>query len=161
MSEEAHADHGHHIVPDKLLNKTFGVLFGLMLLTIGAARIPFEFADAMPGLKPMIHQYYVPLWWLTNGIALGIAVWKSYFVIQNFMGVRFASHLVKLYVVAGFLGFAMLFIMFFDYKGREWEPVKGWEPSNSTAFPREALSKGEAGRPGPEYPGKHEGAEGH
>ena len=150
---EGHTDHAHHVISNKVLNSTFGLLLVLMVLTIAFARIPFEGVKYFPGFKDMIMQYQ-GLWWLTNGIALGIAIGKTVFVIQNFMGVKYSSNLVKLYALCGFFGFGLMFIMFFDYVGRAWEPVKGWEKVPSSAFPREKET--EAGMPYKVYPGTEE-----
>lgn len=157
---ESHADHAHHIISDKVLYKTFGILLFLMVLTIVAARLPFEGAQYLGGFKDLLMKFQ-SAWWLTNIIALGIAVVKTYYVIQNFMGVRYASKLVKVYAVFGFIGFSLLYIMMFDYVGRAWEPVKGWENVNSTSLQRDIDN--EAGTPIKQYPGEeapeHHGAE--
>lgn len=132
---ENHSDHGHHIVSNKVLNFTFFQLFVAMLATIAAARLPYEGVQYFPGFKDFIMQFQ-SMWWLTNLIAMGIAVFKAVQVIRYFMGVQYASQLSKLYCVGGFVGFTLLFIMFWDYVGRPWEPVRGWERVPSTAFPR-------------------------
>lgn len=72
-------------------------------------------------------------------IALGIAIFKAVQVIKYFMGVKYASNLAKLYCVGGFFGFSMLFILFWDYVGRPYEPVQGWERMPETAFPRDRI----------------------
>ncbi len=149
-------DHGHHVISNRVLNTTFIMLLILMVLTIAFARLPFEGVKYFPGFESMIHQYQ-GLWILTNAIALGIATIKLVLVITNFMGVKFQTKLVKLYAICGFVGFSLLFIMFFDYYGREWEPVKGWEKVPSTALPRQRDN--EAGMPLKEYPGTEEGKE--
>lgn len=151
---EAHAEHGHHVISDKVLLKTFGLLLILMVATIGAARLPFEGAQMFPGFKDIIMKYQAA-WYLTNFVALGIAVWKTVLVISNFMGVKFASNLVKIYAVLGFVGFSLLYIMMFDYASRSWEPVRGWEKVNSTALQRDMDN--DAGAPLKQYPGKEEG----
>lgn len=153
---EQHAEHthGHHVVSNKVLNRTFFQLFLAMVLTIAAARIPFEGAQMFPGFKDQIHQFQAA-WAITNFIALGIAVFKAVQVIRYFMGVQYASQLSKLYCVGGFVGFTLLFILFFDYVGRPWEPVRGWEKVPSTSFPREFTNDG--GVPYPKYPGNEHG----
>ena len=150
---EAHAEHAHHVISDKVLFKTFGILLFLMVLTIAMARLPFEGAQYLGGFKDLLMKYQ-GAWALTNIIALGIAVVKTYYVIQNFMGVRYASKLIKVYAVFGFIGFSLLYIMMFDYIGRAWEPVKGWEKVNSTSLQRDINN--EAGGPLKEYPGSEE-----
>ena len=150
---EAHAEHGHHVISDRVLLTTFGALFILMVLTIAAARLPFEGVQMFPGLKGYIHVFQ-GAWWATNAIAIGIAVAKTYMVIQNFMGVKYTTNLVKLWAICGFVGFGLMFIMFFDYAGRAWEPVRGWEKVPSTAFPRDRGT--DAGVPYKLYPGTEE-----
>ena len=140
-THEEHGHHGHHVVSNSVLNKTFIQLFAAMVLTIFAARIPFEVADAFPGMKDMINQYQ-SMWGLTNLIALGIAVFKAVQVIRFFMGAQYAGKVSKVFAVGGFVGFSLLFILFWDYIGRPWEPVRGWERVPSTAMPRDFKSDG-------------------
>ena len=61
-------------------------------------------------------------------VAITIAVIKMALVIWIFMGVRQASHLTRLFVVAGFFWFAILIVMTGqDYISRGWLPVgKMW-----------------------------------
>lgn len=153
---ESHQGHAHHVISDKVLLKTFGILLLFMVLTIAFARLPLDGPKMFPGFADMLIKYQ-SAWIVTNIIALGIAIVKTYFVIQNFMGVRFASKLVKVFAILGFVGFSMLYIMMFDYVGRAWEPVKGWEKVNSTALQRDIDN--EAGMPIKQYPGKEEGHE--
>ena len=152
MSEahaEAHSGHAHHVVSDAVLKKTFGILTAMMLLTIFAARAPIDGPKWVPSMAPLFEQWS-GLWALTNAVALGIAAFKAIWVLRFFMGAQYASNLVKLYVVGGFLGFSLLFIMFFDYVGRAFEPVRGWEEVPTTAFPR--TDKDDAGVPFKEFP---------
>ena len=147
---EAHAEHGHHVISDKVLIQTFVLLLILMIATIFFARLPLDGPKYFPGLEPQLRGFQ-NLWPLTNAIAVGIAIWKTFYVIQNFMGVKYSTKLVKLWAICGFVGFGLMYIMFFDYAGRAWEPVRGWEKQPSTAFPRDRGS--DAGIPYKEYPG--------
>ncbi|MBS1713138.1 MAG: hypothetical protein JST30_02245 [Armatimonadetes bacterium] len=152
MSEahaEAHAGHAHHVVSEKVLKKTFGILTAMMLLTIFAARAPIDGPRLIPSMAPIFEQWS-GFWALTNAIALGIAVFKAIWVIRFFMGAQYASNLVKLYVVGGFIGFSLLFILFFDYVGRAFEPVRGWERVPSSSFPRTQTD--DAGVPFKQFP---------
>jgi caa(3)-type oxidase subunit IV len=151
---EAHAEHAHHIVSDKVLIKTYTTLFTLMFLTIAAAEIPMYGPKFLPGLAWFFNGW-LAIWPLTNAIAIGIAVAKTWFVIQNFMGVRWASSLVRIWAIAGFVGFGLMFIAFFDYAGRPWEPVRGWENTPSTSFPRDRDT--DAGVPYQKYLGNEGG----
>jgi caa(3)-type oxidase subunit IV len=71
-----------------------------------------------------------------NATAITIAIVKAFLVISNFMAVKFSSKLIKFFAGMGFVGFGLFFIMFVDYATRKYEPVRGWEPSQSTAYPR-------------------------
>ena len=151
---ESHEEHGHHIASNALLNKTFIQLFLAMVLTIAAARAPFEGVQYFPGLADFMHQYQ-NLWWLTNAIALGIAFFKAVQVVRFFMGAQFAGKVSQVFAVGGFIGFTLLFILFWDYVGRPWEPVKGWERVPTTAMPRNPDS--DAGVPFKVYEGNEGG----
>jgi caa(3)-type oxidase subunit IV len=117
------ADHGHHITSQGKLLATFGALFVLMALTIGAAQY-------MP--EP-IHSNTM----LMNLIAITIAVVKATLVVAIFMGVKYTTKLVKLYAIGGFVWFGLMFITMMDYWARPWEPVKGWESYDATGLPRD------------------------
>jgi caa(3)-type oxidase subunit IV len=143
MAHVEHHQHGHHITPISVLTRTFVILVGLMILTIVAAKAPYWFASLEP---------FRGLWVVTNAIALGIATIKAVFVVSEFMGVKYATNLIKVYAIGGFVWFLLLFIMFVDYASRPWEPVKGWENVPSTAFPRN--KDNDAGTPFPQYPGE-------
>ncbi|MGE0001977.1 MAG: hypothetical protein AB7F50_10825 [Fimbriimonadaceae bacterium] len=148
---ESNADHGshaHHVTPISKLAATFGFLLVMMMLTIAAARLPIDMPDTFGWLSP----YF----FVTNAIALGIAIAKAVAVVRIFMGAKYTTKLVKLYAVGGFVWFTLLFIMFFDYGTRKWEEVRGWEPVPSSGLPRNRES--EAGLPYPVYEGSH-GAE--
>lgn len=149
-SHTEHAEHGHHVVSNKVLNQTFGLLTFLMLATIAAARAPIDGPKYFPGMDAFFKQWEYA-WQLTNFIALGIATVKAVQVIRFFMGAQYASKLSKIFAIGGFVGFSLLFILFFDYVGRPWEPVRGWEKVPATAFPRNF--KNDGGIPYKEYPG--------
>ncbi|MBS1724130.1 MAG: hypothetical protein JSS66_14395 [Armatimonadetes bacterium] len=154
---EAHAEehHGHHVTSNRVLNTTFLQLFAAMVITILAARAPIDGPALFPGFKDFFLKWEYA-WGATNAIALGIAAFKAVQVIRFFMGVQYASGLIKLYAVMGFVGFTWLYILFWDYVGRPWEPVRGWETVPGTALPRDPDS--DAGVPYKLYPGKEEGA---
>ena len=154
---ESPSEHGHHVISNKVLNQTFALLVILMLATIVAARAPIDGPKYFPDMAAFFKQWEYA-WIVTNMIALGIAVIKAVKVIQYFMGAKYASSLSKVYAVGGFVGFTLLFILFWDYAGRAWEPVRGWEKVPSTAFPRDFSNDG--GVPYKLYPGgEHHGEE--
>ena len=154
--EESHAEHGPHVISNKVLNQTFALLVILMLATIVAARAPIDGPAIFPGMAEFFKKWEYA-WLVTNSIALGIAVIKAVSVIQYFMGVKYASNLSKVYAVGGFVGFTLLFILFWDYAGRAWEPVRGWEKVPSTALPRDFDNDG--GVPYKQYPGNEKAHE--
>lgn len=119
----AHASSAH-IIPQKVLLRTFILLVVLMVLTVGAARVQY----AVPQLQQM--------WVLNNIIALTIAIVKAYLVVTIFMGVKFTSRLVQVFAIGGFVWFLLLFLMLMDYWSRPTEPVPGWESTPSSALPR-------------------------
>lgn len=71
---------------------------------------------------------YIDMGPLNIVVAITIAVIKMALVIWIFMGVRQASSLTRLFVVAGFLWFAILIVMTGqDYISRGWLPIgKMW-----------------------------------
>lgn len=143
---EQHAHHAHHVTPISKLAWTYGFLVVMMALTVIAARLPLD--------MPETFGWVSPLFWVTNAVALGIAIFKAAAVVQTFMGVKYTTKLVKLFAYGGFVWFLTLFIMFIDYGTRKYEPVRGWESGvPSTAFPRERTS--DAGIPYPVYEGSH------
>lgn len=143
-----HGAHAHHVTPIGKLAATFGFLLFMMALTVVAARLPLDMPDTFGWLSP----YF----FVTNAIALGIAIAKAIAVVRIFMGAKYASKLIKLYAIGGFIWFTQLFIMFFDYGTRNWEEVRGWEKVPSSSLPRNRDS--DAGIPYPVYEGSHAGS---
>src|SRR5687768_14625298 len=97
-------------VPVRTYLIIFAGLMLLMLLTVVAAFIP--------GLG----NFGIV-------IALGIATLKAILVILYFMHVKYASPLVKIFVIAGFVWFFIaLGLTFTDYLTRPWLPQSsGWQ----------------------------------
>lgn len=110
MSEpSAHEHHPeHHIVSPLVYVLIFGSLLTLTGITVAAA--------------------YVDLGFLNLAAALTIAIIKSTLVVLFFMHVKYSSHLVKVFVAAGFLWFAiMIALTLADYMTRGWLPTpRGW-----------------------------------
>lgn len=115
--------HGHQIHPISLYIKTFLALVVLMAMTIIAAQAPYW----MPGTPTSNFLINTAAGsWIMNGVALLIATCKALLVINFFMGVKYASSLVKLWAMTGFVWFSLMFIMFVDYGTRRFEPAPTW-----------------------------------
>jgi caa(3)-type oxidase subunit IV len=110
--------HSHHVVPARYYHINLLVLALLMGLTIAAA-----YWSAPGGVV------------VNNIIAVGIASIKAYLVILIFMGVKWASPLTKVWVLAGFFGFSLMFIVLCDYMTRQFEPANGWVKNGQSAYP--------------------------
>ncbi len=113
-----HHQGAHHIVPPLTYVKTLAALLALMGLTIYFGGIVFG-PQHLFGLT--IDGSY-----LNNGIAMLIAVTKAFLVITIFMGVKYASSLVKLWAMMGFIWLTLIFIILNDYGTRKYEPVPSW-----------------------------------
>jgi len=101
-------DQGHHIVPIKFYVFNLMALIVCMAATIAVSHIDLtSFGN--------------------NIIAMLIAVTKAYLVVTIFMGVKWASKLVKIYTLLGFVWVFFLGIMFCDYGTRHLEIEPGWE----------------------------------
>jgi cytochrome c oxidase subunit 4 len=100
------------IVPQKTYVVVFLALIGLTVLTTGVA--------------------YINLGPFNTVVALAIAFSKMLLVILFFMHVRHSSGLVRITIVAAFLGLALLvaFTMS-DYRTRSWTP----SPDSWTSAP--------------------------
>jgi cytochrome c oxidase subunit IV len=96
-------------VPVRTYLLVFAALMALLVVTIIAAFIPFGNLGVV--------------------IALGIAALKAVLVILYFMHVKYASPLVKVVVISGFVWFfIMLGLTFTDYLTRPWLPQSaGWQ----------------------------------
>lgn len=116
----------HHVQPASFYWKTFALLTILMGLTIGAAQLPHSvpFFGTQAGTFAM------------NFIALGIAFTKATYVILNFMGVKFADGVTKMYVLAGPFTLLLFLIMWVDYFSRPYENVRGFDSKPPLAMPR-------------------------
>jgi len=107
----------HPIVPQKTYVLVFLCLIGLTILTTGVA-----FIDLGP---------------FNTVAALVIAFSKMALVILFFMGIRYSTGLVRIFVVAGFFWFLLLvaFTMT-DYHTRDWTPVpQAWSSAAPPTHP--------------------------
>jgi cytochrome c oxidase subunit 4 len=129
LSANSHGDHASHELPFGTLVGVLILLMVLMGLTIGASYITLPSIGPIPGIV------------INNLVAVGIATVKAALVIWFFMGVKFASSLARIWVIAGFLVLFLMFGILGDYGTRKFEQVNGWEtnvPHNGgeTALPR-------------------------
>jgi cytochrome c oxidase subunit IV len=98
-----------HIVPVKVYAVVFASLLLLTGITVAVARLD--------------------LGALNVAAAISIAILKSTLVILYFMHVRYSSHLVKVFVCAGFLWFVIMIVLTIsDYMTRGWLGTpRGWQ----------------------------------
>ena len=124
-------DHGHHAHPISMYVKTFLALGLFMVLTIAASFV----------IIPSVHLGPITISgnFLNNAVALGIASVKAWIVVMFFMHTKWATNLTKLWAMAGFVWFFLLFMTFGDYATRKYEPVPGWEPIVDGALPRDQV----------------------
>jgi cytochrome c oxidase subunit 4 len=116
----------HHVVPIWMYALNLVALLVLMFLTVFVAQVN------LPGFLFLSGHM------VNNLVALIIATTKAVLVIMIFMGVRWSSSLVKLWVIIGFTWFTLMFLILVDYGTRKYEPTRPWEPVGDTALPREA-----------------------
>jgi caa(3)-type oxidase subunit IV len=135
-AEAHHDDHGgHHIHPTSMYVKTAAILTCLMIATIGAA--VYDIGHFVSSKVPFINGYY-----LNNFIAVAIATIKLYYVVMNFMHVRWASQLGKLWAFTGFFFFFVLGVILIDYGFRHHEETPSWQSGiKESALPRQIGSK--------------------
>ena len=114
---------GHHITPPSTYWKVFGALTILMIATVFVA-----LKVQVPDIGP------IPGVWINNLIAIAIAVLKAYLVIMVFMGVGHGTKLTKLWAIAGFAGFALMFFILADNFTRNNEAAPGWVEEQSSAL---------------------------
>src|SRR5579871_513721 len=95
-------EHTFHVHSPALYIRTLLGLLTLMILTVIFGQIPF-WDIKLGGLL-------IPGTMLNNIVAMAIAVMKALLVISFFMGVKYATKLTKLWAMAGFVGFALMFL---------------------------------------------------
>lgn len=127
---DSHA-HSHPTPKDLILNA--GLLAILMSLTIWVyvADIGHVIAHAVnKGPSADALGSY-----LNNAIAISIALFKGYRVVNVFMGVKYSTPLTKLWAWAGFVWFPLMLIIFGDYTSRHWETPQGWTTNATDTAP--------------------------
>lgn len=107
--------HEHHIVPTGTYIATLVALTVLMLITVGAYYVD------IPAVGPISGTV------MNQTVALVIACTKTALVVFIFMGVKWATHLTKLWAACGFVWFFLLGLVLIDYPMRAFENVSGWE----------------------------------
>jgi cytochrome c oxidase subunit 4 len=117
-----------HVHPPMLYVKTLLGLVALMILTVWASF--WHFPDFSLGFVT-VHGTMI-----NNIIAMAIAIAKALLVLMFFMGLKYATKLTKLWAVAGFVGFALMFLVFGDYSTRKYEPTPRWNNDPGSALQR-------------------------
>lgn len=117
-----------HVHKTSMYVKTVVALIILMALTVILAQVPFP--DVNFGLFTL-HGTMI-----NNLIAMAIATAKALLVINFFMGIRYATKLSRLWALAGFAGFALMFLMYGDYATRKYEPTPRWSGDPGSAMQR-------------------------
>jgi cytochrome c oxidase subunit 4 len=126
-----HASAQHHVVSTATSIKVLVTLAVLMVLTIGASYMD------------------VGIVVLNNVIAMAIACIKAILVMTYFMGLKWATPLTRLWAVAGFIIFSLMFIILFDYNTRSNEIAPSWDGRPEPATPRVVDPKGQSVMPDP------------
>jgi caa(3)-type oxidase subunit IV len=114
MSKE-HAQHKHPT--QAVLVRNLVVIAILMGATIVAYKIDFG------------HQFFgdtALASYFNNALAMTIAIFKAFLVIQIFMAVKYSSEVVKIWAWCGFVWFPVMLMMYGDYASRHWEGNQGW-----------------------------------
>lgn len=100
-SARDHTESSHHVVAPRVYITIFIALLILTAVTIGVAA--------------------VDLGALNTPVAIGIAVLKATLVLMFFMNVRHSSPLLRVFVAAGFIWFAiMIAFTMSDFISRDW-----------------------------------------
>lgn len=107
-------DSGHiHHPPASLYFKIYGLLMGLLVLTVIMYYIDLSRWIPIPGINLII--------------AMMIAVPKASLVVYYFMNIKGSTRLTWLWAGLGFLWLFILAGIFMDYLSRAWLDVPGWE----------------------------------
>jgi cytochrome c oxidase subunit IV len=117
-----------HVHSPMLYMKTLAALVVLMILTVIFGQIPF--LDLNLGFV-RLHGTL-----MNNLVAMAIAVMKALLVMNFFMGVKYTTKLAKLWAYAGFVGFALMFLVYGDYTTRVYEPTPRWGPDPGSSLQR-------------------------
>lgn len=118
-------EHTFHVHKVSLYMKTLMGLVVLMVATLIFAHVHFPDIPLGP---VTIHGTLI-----NNLVAMAIATMKALLVINFFMGVKYATKLTRLWVIAGFVGFVLMFLVYGDYLTRVYEPTPRWvgDPGSS------------------------------
>lgn len=141
--------HSGHVVSIWTYALTLIVLLVLMFTTVAVS-----FVD-MPNFLGLSGNFW------NNAIAIAIASMKAIFVILIFMGVKWSSNTARLWMLAGFTWFTLMYVIMLDYGTRKWEqPMTShdvgagitdpWGGGPETALPRE-IQQGSPNLPDSSY----------
>jgi cytochrome c oxidase subunit IV len=117
-----------HVQKPGLYMRTLFALLGLMIATVVFAE--FHFPDVNLGFFTL-HGTMI-----NNFVAMAIAVCKALLVLMFFMGLKYSTKLTKLWGIAGFVGFALLFLALGDYSTRIYEPTSRWSQDPGSSMRR-------------------------
>jgi cytochrome c oxidase subunit IV len=115
--QHRHDHHDHHVLSPLVYIKTLFLLLILMGATVAVSYV--HLPDVL----------FIPGNWLNNIVAMLIASVKALLVVLYFMHVKYSTSLTKLWVIAGFVWFTLLFLILADYGTRRFEQFQGWEPT--------------------------------
>jgi cytochrome c oxidase subunit 4 len=106
MNDHAHVQLHHHIIPVRTNLIIFGILMGLLVLTIVMS--------------------YAPLGPLHFATAMVIAVVKAVLIVLYFMHVKFSRRLVWVFSTAAFVWLGIMMVLTLnDYLTRGWLTTPG------------------------------------
>ncbi|MEZ0326920.1 MAG: hypothetical protein ACAH95_13555, partial [Fimbriimonas sp.] len=135
MASKGH-DHSAHVFPISMYAKNLVALLALMALTIYAAEA-WHFHDIALGPLTINGTF------ISNLLAMMIALTKAFLVISFFMHVKFGTTLIKLWCIIGFVWFPLMFFILMDYGTRKYEPAPAFDMDRGAALMREVERKGE------------------
>lgn len=108
----------HHVIKTGTSIVVLFLLAGLMALTIAMSMVNLGSVTA------------------NNVVAMVIATVKASLVMYFFMGLGHSTKLTRLWALAGFLVFGLMFLILCDYNARSQEVVRPWNGRPEPAMPR-------------------------
>lgn len=117
-----------HVHKPSLYLSTLLKLVVLMVLTVILAQVPF------PDLNLGVLTIHGTIF--NNVVAMTIAVLKALLVLSFFMGFKYATRLTRLWAMAGFIGFSLMFLTLGDYSTRRYEPTPRWSADPGSSLQR-------------------------
>jgi cytochrome c oxidase subunit 4 len=126
-------EHTFHVHKVSMYMNTLLALVVLMIAAVVLAHVHFPDLGFIKGTL------------INNIVAMTIATIKALLVMNFFMGVKFATKLTRLWVVAGFFGFALMFLVYGDYTTRQYEPTPRWTKDPGSSMQRSVHESREGG----------------